>query len=151
MTTMPAPVLTGLPDGFGLYPLRCLREFVYDGVTVELLSNAGRPSPFTQDNVLWGSLSAALVAARVTAPEPPQPIRESLGLLSPAQILAEFQRSKAGGWTLEVETRWGGERRSPTSVSVKNDGSLVFQTARHNYLLQIDADERRSAWKVTQP
>lgn len=143
MTDSPAPepVLTELPDGFALWPSGQLSVLLRDGSTVEFLNRSGHPAASPKSHYLLDR-GGWLVPARVT---PPQPKHTFLGRLDMADIAQAFYRSKAEGWTLEVETMRGSPRRC---TEVGAAGQDHFRMTGPDGHIALTAADRRQAWKV---
>lgn len=72
------PVLSELPEGFGLHPICDLAEQVGRGVEVQLLTRGGRLAPrMDADHFIESAwFEGLLIPARITPPAPPEPETE---------------------------------------------------------------------------
>ena len=74
---IPDPVLSELPEGFGLVPICDLADLLGDGVQVELLAGGGVAARrHTASFVKRASEYDFLIPARITPPAPPEPETE---------------------------------------------------------------------------
>ena len=77
MTEIPDPVLSELPEGFGLHPAADVRRALLAGNTVELLGYRGEPTTVNVAGFLDGVPTwLHLIPARITPPAPPEPETE---------------------------------------------------------------------------